>query len=323
LAVLGLVLGASSGIKGWLDWKKKEAPSQITKNIAHEKGQVATGEGGRNIQTKEYKEQNIQTYYEAQKPEQPLSSLHQLRQPPADFTGRTKLIDELLEDFKKSKGATISGLTGMGGIGKTALGLKVAHKIADNYKDAQIFLDLKGTTEPLTALDIARHVILTFEPTADLRALDESNFQSAYQSVLHGKKALLFFDNARSAHQIAPLTPPPTCAMLVTSRWTFAVAGLSTRRVDVMEKKEAKEFLLELCPRIGEKAAELAKACAYLPLALRIAGSLLRVNDDWSVENYLGGLADRKKRLETLKQSHEEAELPDTEPELLATFELS
>jgi hypothetical protein len=155
LAVLGLVLGASSGIKGWLDWKKKEAPSQITKNIAHEKGQVATGEGGRNIQTKEYKEQNIQTYYEAQKPEQPLSSLHQLRQPPADFTGRTKLIDELLEDFKKSKGATISGLTGMGGIGKTALGLKVAHKIADNYKDAQIFLDLKGTTEPLTALDIA------------------------------------------------------------------------------------------------------------------------------------------------------------------------
>ena len=38
----------------------------------------------------------------------------------------------------------------MGGIGKTALGLRVAHKIADDYKDAQIFLDLKGTTEPLS-----------------------------------------------------------------------------------------------------------------------------------------------------------------------------
>src|SRR5690606_30999595 len=100
------------------------------------------------------------------------------------------------------------GLTGMGGIGKTALGLVVAHKIAENYPDAQIYVDLKGTTTPLSALEIARHVILSFEPTADLRALDENNFQAAYQSVLHGKKALLFFDNARSAEQIAPLRPP-------------------------------------------------------------------------------------------------------------------
>jgi hypothetical protein len=192
--------------------------------------------------------------------------LHQLPQPPADFTGREKLIDELLGDFNSHKGAAISGLTGMGGIGKTALGLEVAHKIADLYPDAQIFLDLKGTTTPLSAVEIARHVILSFEPAADLRGLDEANFQSAYQSVLHRKKALLFFDNARSADQIAPLTPPETCAMLVTSRWTFSVAGLQNRRVDVMGEGEAVEFLLELCPRIGKNAPELAKPVDFYPL---------------------------------------------------------
>ena len=251
-----------------------------------------------------------------------LRALHQLPQPPADFTGRKTLIEELLKDFNLHKGATVSGLTGMGGIGKTALGLEVAHKIEADYPDAQIFLDLKGTTAPLSATDIMRHIILSFEPTADLRALDEANISAMFHSVLHGKKVLLFFDNARSAEQIAPLRPPDSCALLVTSRWTFSLAGLQSRRVDVMSEADAKALLLELCPRIKDKAADLAKACAHLPLALRIVGSFLQVNEDWSVEQCLTQLHDRKKRLATLKERREEAELK-SEPDLLATFELS
>ena len=257
-------------------------------------------------------------------------SLHQLPQPPADFTGREELIAQLIADFEKGKGATITGqpihgLTGMGGIGKTALGLVVAHQIAKDYPDAQIFLDLKGTTTPLSAMEIMRHVILSFEPTVDLSTLDEANLSAAYQSVLHGKKVLLFFDNARSAEQIALLRPPETCALLVTSRWLFSVPGLHIRRVDVMSEANARAFLLELCHRIGDAeqaAPELAKACAYLPLALRIAGSFLQVNNDWSVEKYIATLNDRKQRLAILEQSHKDAELT-TEPTLLAAFELS
>lgn len=319
--ILVALVGAGSGIKGWIDWKK-ETPSQVTNITASDGAQIATGNHGRNIQAEEYKEQNIQNYFEASKPEKIFSPLYQLPQPPADFTGRKKLIEQLLSDFNSHKGAAISGLTGMGGIGKTALGLEVAHKIAEKYPDAQIFLDLKGTTTPLSAIDIARHVILSFKPAADLRALDESNFQAAYQSVLHGKKALLFLDNARSAEQIAPLRPPETCAMLVTSRWTFVVPGLQNRRVDVMDEGDAKEFLLELCPRIGEKASELAKNCGFLPLALRIAGSFLQVNNDWPIETYIAQLRDHKHRLITLRESRKEADLTAV-PDLLATFELS
>ena len=249
-------------------------------------------------------------------------SLHQLPQPPADFTGREELNAQLLADFENGKGATITGLTGMGGIGKTSLGLVVAHRVAKDYPDAQIFLDLKGTTEPLSAQDVMRHVVLSFEPAADLRALGEGEMSNAYRSLLHGKRALLFLDNARSAEQIAPLRPPETCAMLVTSRWTFAVPGLRTRRLDIMSPADAEAFLLELCPRIGGHTAALAKACGYLPLALRIAGSFLEVNQDWNVKEYLDQLNDRKRRLDALKQSQEEAELK-TEPDLLVTFELS
>jgi tetratricopeptide (TPR) repeat protein len=254
--------------------------------------------------------------------QQAFRSLHQLSPPPADFTGRESLIEELLKDFESHKGATISGLTGMGGIGKTALGLIIADQLKEKYPDAQIFLDLKGTTAPLSAVDIARHVIHSFEPNADLRALDESNMSATYQSVLHGKKVLLFFDNARSAEQIAALRQPETCAMLVTSRWSFPVTGLNPHKVGVLQENEAIDFLLELCPRIGDKASDLARACSYLPLALRIAGSFLQVNTECSIEKYLTQLSDRKQRLTTLRESREDAELI-TEPDLLATFELS
>lgn len=255
-------------------------------------------------------------------PSDAFRDIHQLSPPPADFTGREQLITDLLKDFESHKGATISGLTGMGGIGKTVLGYAVANQIKEKYPDAQLILDLKGTTMPLSAMEIAQYVIVKLEPTFDVRNLDESNFPAVYQSVLHGKKVLLFFDNARSAEQIAKLAPPGNCAMLVTSRWNFTVAGLKTHKVGVMEEQEAKDFLLELCPRIGDKASDLAKACGKLPLALRIAGSFLQVNAQWNVEKYLEELRSAKGRLETLKSSRLNAELT-SEPDVLATFELS
>jgi hypothetical protein len=53
------------------------------------------------------------------------TSLHQLPAPPADFTGRKAELDELLDKIGEG-GVTISGIQGMGGIGKTALALKLA-----------------------------------------------------------------------------------------------------------------------------------------------------------------------------------------------------
>jgi hypothetical protein len=75
-----------------------------------------------------------------------LSSLHQLPPPPADFTGRTTELAELRAAIEKG-GIHISGLQGQGGVGKTALALKLAEELSPNYPDAQIYLDLKGVSE--------------------------------------------------------------------------------------------------------------------------------------------------------------------------------
>jgi hypothetical protein len=250
LTLLGLLLGAITEIKGLRDWNKKDASSQTTTVTARDNsnavGNITVGGsiGGDLIIST-----TVPTAGKVP------SSLHQLPQPPADFTGREALIAQLVEDFKSHQGAAITGqsihgLTGMGGIGKTALGLVVAHKISEDYPDAQLFLDLKGTSAPLGAVEIVRHVLLSLQPDLDVRGLNEANMQAAYLSALHGKRALLFLDNARSAGQVAPLQPPEGCALLVTSRWTFPVPGLHNRRLDLLSPVEAEKLLLALCPRV-------------------------------------------------------------------------
>ena len=60
----------------------------------------------------------------------------------ADFTGREAELTQLTTAIE-SGGATILGLRGMGGVGKTVLALKLAEQLKPRYPDAQFYLDLR------------------------------------------------------------------------------------------------------------------------------------------------------------------------------------
>jgi hypothetical protein len=132
----------------------------------------------------------------------PISALHQLPPPPADFTGRAAELAELNANVER--GINISGLQGQGGIGKTALALKLAEQLTPRYPDAQFYLDLKGASkEPLSATAALAHVVRAYHPAAKLPD-DEAQLGALYRSVLHGQRALLLMDNAADAAQVAP-----------------------------------------------------------------------------------------------------------------------
>jgi hypothetical protein len=106
-----------------------------------------------------------------------------------------------------------------------------------------------------------------------------------YRSLLARRRVLLVLDNARDAEQVRPLLPGAAgCLVLVTSRdrlsGLVAREGASRLTLDVLTVDEAHALLVGLLgqQRVGmeeQAAVELAQACAYLPLALRIAAAHL------------------------------------------------
>jgi len=229
----------------------------------------------------------------------------QIPPPPRDFKGREKEIEDILSNFEK--GATITGLRGMGGIGKTALALVLADKIKGHFPDGQIFVDMRGTSTnpdlpPLKPEEAMAQVIRAYQP-ADHLPDNLSELRGLYHSVLAGKHVLLLLDNAAGKEQVEPLIPPDDSFVLITSRIKFTLPGLTEKDLDILPMDKACELLLEISPRIGNRAEELARICGFLPFALRNAASALAEEKDLKVSEYEKLLEDKKARLELAKAS--------------------
>jgi tetratricopeptide (TPR) repeat protein len=229
-----------------------------------------------------------------------LSPLHQLPPPPHDFTGREQELTELLAATER--GSVISGLQGLGGVGKTALALKLAERLKARCPDAQFYLDLRGSGErPVTPAEAMAHVIRAYHPTARLPE-SEAELRPLFFSALHGQRALLLMDNAKDKEQVEPLIPPAGCVLLVTSRQHFKLPGMFDQKLDTLPRADAIKLLLNIAARIGDQADEIARLCGDLPLALRVAAGALAERPNLAPADYVRRLADAKQRLSHLKE---------------------
>jgi tetratricopeptide (TPR) repeat protein len=233
------------------------------------------------------------------------SPLHQLPADLADFAGRTVQMDKLLGLLNTPGGrVAISAIDGMGGLGKTTLAVHVAHRLTSQYPDAQVVVDMAGTTAaPLTPAQGLARVIRVFEPLMQLPDT-VAELRPIFLHVLRGKRVLLILDNALDGDQVAPLLPPENCALIVASRRRIAVPGLVRVDLDLLAPEEAVGLLGSIVGQGRATAAELsriAELCGLLPLALRVAGMFLHASPQWSAERFTAALTDEKKRLARLK----------------------
>jgi tetratricopeptide (TPR) repeat protein/transcriptional regulator with XRE-family HTH domain len=234
------------------------------------------------------------------------ASCHQLRAPVADFVGRAAEIQAVLATlqtaFQSGRiAAAISGVQGMGGVGKTELAYVVAQELRDTFPDAQIVLQLQGASlSPLTPEQALQNVIRAFTPEATLPD-DIAALEGLYRTQLHARRVLILADDARDAAQVRPLLPPPGCALLVTSRQRFNLPGMVSLALEQLPPEAASTLVRAICPRMSpEEAAALARACGYLPLALRVSAGILHNDPALPVPAYLDRLADDRQRLALL-----------------------
>ncbi|WP_250033839.1 ATP-binding protein [Paractinoplanes maris] len=206
------------------------------------------------------------------------------------FTGRTDeltRLDKLLAaPGERPTVAVITALSGMAGIGKTSLAVHWAHRVAAQFPDGQLYVNLRGFDPSGRVMDPADAVrgFLDALGVAPGQIPASPDAQAArYRSLLAGRRVLVVLDNARDAEQVRALLPAsPTALVLVTSRnqltGLLATDGAHPLHLGALSPQESRDLLNE---RLGtdrlaaEPSAvpEIVAACAGLPLALSIAAA--------------------------------------------------
>jgi tetratricopeptide (TPR) repeat protein len=229
--------------------------------------------------------------------------LHNLPPIAAAFTGRGREEEEIVSALAgKGGSAAISALKGIGGVGKTALAIKIGYRLTIYFPDAQLLIDLRGTSEaPMSPRAAMVSVIRRFHPEGQLPD-DDAAVLEIYRDLLHRKKVFLILDNAKDTAQVEKLLPPSPSAAIVTSRQVLHLAGARSIRLDDLPLPDATALVMKLLD--GERSlteaelGRLAQECCHChPLSLRVAALFLKGHQGRGVSDYIASVEKDRTRL--------------------------
>jgi NB-ARC domain/TIR domain len=202
---------------------------------------------------------------------------------PGDFQA---LKDALLAGPTKPvalTGTGTFGLQGMGGIGKTVLASALAHEpeVREAFSDGIYWLTI-GQKPNL--LDLQNQLLRQLTGSKETFTTEEEA-KDALREALEGRLALLVVDDAWTIdHADAFSVTAPPARLLITTRNNEVLVGLGAEehRLDVLLPDDALKMLTgwvgqKSADTLPPEAAEVAKECGYLPLALAMIGAMIRL----------------------------------------------
>ncbi|MFD5817489.1 BTAD domain-containing putative transcriptional regulator [Streptomyces sp. NPDC127038] len=202
----------------------------------------------------------------------------------------------------------VAVISGMAGVGKSALALHVAHGLRERFTDGQLYVNLHGATPGMTPLTAGQALAaLLRDLGAEPRRIPEHPDAAAalLRSMLAPTRTLMVLDDAAHAAQVRPLLPAgPGCAVIVTSRSPLAALDGADR--------------FPLAPLTDEDSAALLRAVSGrrdgldgghplvgltggLPLALRVVAARLAARRALTPDVLAGQLAATEGRLHHLE----------------------
>jgi predicted ATPase/class 3 adenylate cyclase/DNA-binding CsgD family transcriptional regulator len=162
-------------------------------------------------------------------------------------------------------------LTGMGGIGKTRLGLQVATELLDTFANGIYFVSLAAVTDPVMVIDTIAHLLglehLHREPRLPTEHMEY------LKAFLHDKHLLLLLDNFEQVVSAAPdlaelLIACPHLKILVTSRAALHIQGEYEFPVPPLALPKRKQLAA------NENLSQYAAVALFLERALAIKPDL-------------------------------------------------
>ncbi|MEU1516080.1 BTAD domain-containing putative transcriptional regulator [Streptomyces sp. NPDC005811] len=240
----------------------------------------------------------------------------QLPPPPAHFTGRDRTLRRLADllSVPSSDGRpALAVITGMAGVGKSALALHLAHILRERFPDGQLYFNLHGATPGMTPLPApqALAALLRDLGTEPRRIPEHPDAAAALmRTLLAPTRTLLVLDDAASAAQIRPLLPAgPGCAVLVTSRSPLtALDGAHRFPLAPLSAEDSAALLRALSGRDDADDGDrldarhpLVDLTGRLPLALRIVAARLAARRALTPDALAGQLTATQGRLHHLE----------------------
>jgi transcriptional regulator with XRE-family HTH domain len=246
---------------------------------------------------------------------------------PSLLIGREEAIRHLEERLGLAGGGEdriplhrVTAVHGWPGVGKTSLTSALAHdlKLTADFPDGVLWASL-GQTPDLLAVLAGWGRALGADDVGRAETIEEACNQLT--ALLRTRRRLLIVDDVWQAEHAVPFRVGGRgCATLFTTRLRTVAESLAPTpgdayKLDVLNDDEAVELLRTLAPsvvdRYPQECRELARELEGLPLALQVAGHLLKVEfgRGWEVKDLLRELREDTARLLESKAPADMADL--------------
>ncbi|MFB6437152.1 NB-ARC domain-containing protein [Streptomyces sp. NPDC056411] len=214
----------------------------------------------------------------------------QLPPAPAHFENRHDEQDRIhraVDGHEDRVGPLVIALTGMGGVGKTALGFHIARRLRPRFPGGALYVDLDDLRRDgaVEVADVLAELMTGLGVSPEWLRSSFAGRAQQYWTHTQDKRLLLVIDNARFGAEAVPLLPASAGSLvIVTSQGPLHdLDGVATVEVPVnaLSLDDAVRLLGHIVadPRLSaepEAAEELARSCGGLPAALLVAGRWIR-----------------------------------------------
>ncbi len=205
-----------------------------------------------------------------------------VHEPASTFVGRVDEVKQLVEELSSKR---LISLTGVGGVGKTRLAMRVAAEVAEQLHERVWFIDLAGVTE---VAEVARAAATSLGVTVEPATPSEDSIVDH----LRCQRGLVVVDNCE--HVLAPaaslankiLIQCPSISIVATSRERLGVDGEQVHPVPGLDGFEAPTLFCaratEADDRFDPSDADrraidaICRRLDGLPLAIELAAARTR-----------------------------------------------